>query len=158
MSIKEQSLSGVKWNAIGHFFTHGVTFVLGLLTARMLIPEDYGVIGMLAIFTAIANVFVDSGFSNALIRKSDRTEIDCSTAFYFNIVVGALSYGILFLVAPLIASFYDMPILTDVIRVLSLSIFINSFGIVPGQRVSFLWDWKVFPFVAPGLQPCVCYL
>ena len=63
MSIKEQSLTGVKWNALGHFFTHGVNFVLGLLIARMLMPEDYGVIGMLAIFTAIANAFVDSGAS-----------------------------------------------------------------------------------------------
>lgn len=133
---------GVKWNALGHFFTHGVNFVLGLLIARMLMPEDYGVIGMLAIFTAIANAFVDSGFSNALIRKPDRTEIDCSTAFYFNIGVGALAYGLLFLMAPFIAAFYEMPILTDVIRVLSLTIFINSLGIVPSALRTVAIDFK----------------
>lgn len=157
MSIKEQSLTGVKWNALGHFFTHGVNFVLGLLIARMLMPEDYGVIGMLAIFTAIANAFVDSGFSNALVRKPDRTEVDCSTAFYFNIVVGALAYGLLFLGAPLIAAFYDMPILTDVIRVLSLTIFINSLGIVPNALRTVAIDFKsqayasVFSAIISGL-------
>ena len=142
MSIKEQSLSGFKWNAFGLFITNGVNFVLGLLIARMLMPEDYGVIGMLAIFIAIAQSFVDSGFSNALIRMTDRTEFDCSTAFYFNIAIGVLSYGILFVAAPYIAAFYKMPILTDVVRVLSLTIFINSLGIVPRALRSIAIDFK----------------
>ena len=82
-SVKAQSIAGFKWNIIGHAFAKGVQFALGLLIARMLMPEDYGVIGMLAIFMAIAQAFVDSGFGNALTRKIDRTETDCSTAFFF---------------------------------------------------------------------------
>ena len=97
---------------------------------------------MLAIFMAIAQVFVDSGFGNALIRKIDRTETDCATAFYFNIAIGIVSYGILFLLAPYIAEFYQMPILTDVVRLLSLNIVINSMGIVPRALRSIAVDFK----------------
>lgn len=141
-SIKEQTLSGVKWNAIGHFTSQGVHFVLGLLIARILLPADYGVIGMLAIFMSISHAFVDSGFSNALIRKIDRTETDCSTVFYFNIVVGVVCYGILYFVAPLISHFYQMPILTDILRVLALTIVINSVGIVPRALRTITVDFK----------------
>lgn len=141
-SIKEQTLSGVKWNAIGHFTSQGVHFVLGLLIARILLPADYGVIGMLAIFMSISHAFVDSGFSNALIRKIDRTETDCSTVFYFNIVVGVVCYGILYFVAPLISHFYQMPILTDILRVLALTIVINSVGFVPRALRTITVDFK----------------
>lgn len=140
--IKGQTLAGFKWNAIGQFSTYAVNFVLGIIIARLLTPDDYGVIGMLAIFMAIAQLFVNSGFSNALIRKVDRTEVDCSTAFYFNIAVAILFYGVLFFTAPLIASFYNLPILTQVIRVLSLTLIINSLGIVPRALRSVVVDFK----------------
>ncbi len=97
---------------------------------------------MLAIFLSLSQIFVDSGFSNALIRKKDRTEIDCSTAFYFNFVVGVVCYGLLFVTAPLIAKFYDMPILTGVLRVLALTIVINSLGIVPRALRTIVVDFK----------------
>ena len=96
----------------------------------MLSPSDYGVIGMLAIFFAIAQTFIDSGFGSALIRKKDCTNVDYSTAFYFNIVVGLISFLVLFLCAPYIASFFNTPILKDVCRVLSINLFINSLTIV----------------------------
>ena len=141
-SIKEQSLVGVKWNALGQFSTKGINFVLGLIVARLLMPEDYGVIAMLGIFMAVAQLFTDCGFGNALIRKIDRNEVDCSTAFYFNIAIGLFSYGVLFVSAPLIATFYSMPILTDVVRVFSLTIFIHSLGIVPRALRSIAVDFK----------------
>ena len=141
-SIKDQSLYGVKWNALGLFATKGVNFILGLIIARLLMPDDYGVIAMLGVFMAIAQAFVDCGFGNALIRKIDRTEVDCSTAFYFNVAVGLLSYSVLFISAPYIANFYDMPVLTDVVRVFSLTLFINSFGIVPRALRSIVVDFK----------------
>lgn len=141
-SIKEQSLSGVKWNALGLFARKSVNFILGLIIARLLMPDDYGVIAMLGVFMAIAQAFVDCGFGNALIRKIDRTEVDCSTAFYFNVAVGLLSYSLLFVCAPYIANFYDMPVLTDVVRVFSLTLFINSFGIVPRALRSIAVDFK----------------
>lgn len=147
-SIKEQTVSGLKWNAIGHFASQGVYFVLGLLIARILLPADYGVVGMLAIFLSISQVFVDSGFSNALIRKIDRTDIDCSTAFYFNIVVGLVCYGLLFIAAPFISAFYQMPILTDILRILALTIVINSLGIVPQALRTIAVDFKTLAYAS----------
>lgn len=141
-SVRDQSVAGFKWNAIGQVSAKAVHFALGLLIARMLMPEDYGVIGMLAIFVAIAQAFVDSGFGNALIRKADRTETDCATAFYFNIVVALVVYGILYVAAPWIADFYRMPLLTDVVRMLSLTIIIGSLGIVPRALRSVAVDFK----------------
>lgn len=140
--VKEQSLIGMKWNALGQFSTKGINFVLGLIVARLLMPEDYGVIAMLGVFMAVAQLFTDCGFGKALIRKIDRTEVDCSTAFYFNIAIGLFSYGLLFLSAPLIANFYGIPILTNVVRVFSLTIFINSLGIVPRALRSIAVDFK----------------
>ena len=91
---------------------------------------------------AIARSFVNSGFGNALIRKKDRTEVDCSTAFYFNVAVAALLYGVLFLLAPAIAAFYNTPLLTDVVRVYSLTLIIGSLGIVPRALRSVAVDFK----------------
>lgn len=141
-SIKDQTLSGFKWNALGQFSTYAIQFVLGIVIARLLDPADFGVIGMLAIFMAIAQSFVNSGFGNALIRKNDRTEVDCSTAFYFNVVVSVILYGVLFLSAPAIAAFYNTPLLTDVVRVYSLTLIISSLGIVPRALRSVAVDFK----------------
>mgnify|MGYP003310938585 CR=1 FL=1 len=105
--LRNKTLSGVKWNAIGRFSTQGVSFVIGILLARILSPSDYGVIGMIGIFMAIAQTFIDSGFGSALIRKKDCTETDYSTAFYFNIAVGIVSYLILFISAPFQLCIHD---------------------------------------------------
>lgn len=129
-SLKEKSIHAVLWNAIERFSVQGVNFVVSLVIARLVSPEDFGAIAMLAIFLGIANTFVDGGFANALVRKLDRTEVDNSTAFYFNVVVGAVAYLTLFFAAPSIASFYSMPILIPVLRVVALSIVFNSLAIV----------------------------
>ena len=141
-SIKEQTISGFKWNAFGQFSTYVIQFVLSIIMARLLNPADYGVIGMLAIFMAVAQSFISSGFGNALIRKMDRTEVDCSTAFYFNVGVAFLLYGVFFMTAPAIATFYNTPILTRIIRVYSLTLIIGSLGIVPRALRSIAVDFK----------------
>ena len=140
--LKKQTISGVKWNAIGRFSTQGVSFVIGLLLARKLSPSDYGVVGMLSIFFAIAQTFIDSGFGSALIRKKDCSDEDFSTAFYFNIAVGIVSFITLFLSAPYIARFFDTPILLDVTRVLSVNLFINSLTIVQHAKLKAAIDFK----------------
>lgn len=127
---------------LGQFSTFAIQFVLGIVIARMLTPDDYGIIGMVAIFMAISQSLVDSGFGNALIRKIDRTEVDCSTVFYFNLAVAALLYGILFCAAPAIARFYNTPLLTELTRVLSLTLIINALGIVPRALRSAVVDFK----------------
>jgi O-antigen/teichoic acid export membrane protein len=141
-NIKHLSIKGVKWSALDGFITRGITFVIGLVIARILSPDDYGTIGMLAIFMAVSQMFINSGFSTALIRMTDRTADDYATAFYFNMAVGGLLYGILFLAAPAIASFYKMPILTDVLRLFALTLVISALQIVPRTKLVVAVDFK----------------
>lgn len=127
-TLKHKTLRGTVWSSIERFSVQGIMFVVMIIMARILTPADYGLVGMLTIFIAISQTLVDSGFSNALIRKQDRTETDNSTVFYFNIAVAALLYLILALCAPLIARFYNEPQLTELTRVIGLSIVISSFA------------------------------
>lgn len=141
-SLKSQSLSGIKWSAIERFGVQGIQFIIGLILARLLSPSDYGIIGMLAIFMAISQTIIDSGFSKALIQKQDRTEVDFSTAFFFNIVVGIVCYLSLFFSSPFIATFFNEPILKDVLRVLAINLFLNSLAVVPVAKLSIKVDFK----------------
>ena len=140
--LKEKTLSGVKWSAIGRFSTQGISFVIGLILARLLSPADYGVTGMVGIFFAIAGSFIDSGFGSALIRKQDCTDVDYSTAFYFNAVVGLVFCLLLSLAAPFIAEFFNTPILEDIVVVMSINMFISSLSIVQGARLTAAVDFK----------------
>ena len=140
--LKDKAISGVKWNAIGRFSTQGVNFVIGLILARLLSPSDYGVVGMVGIFFAIAQTFIDSGFGSALIRKNDCTDEDYSTAFYFNIIVGLVCCILLSVLSPFIANFFDTPILKDLIKVMSLNMLISSFAIVHSTKLTHSVDFK----------------
>ena len=113
-----------------------------IIMARILTPEDYGLVGMLAIFIAVSQSLIDSGFSQALIRKQDRSEIDNSTVFYFNIGVGIILYLLLFICAPLIASFYNEPQLTPITRVIGLSLVFNSLAVVQRALLTVRLDFK----------------
>lgn len=124
--IRNQSISGIKWTAIEKFSIQGVNFLIGILLARLLTPADYGLIGILGIFFAISQTLIDSGFSNALIRKKDCTENDYSTAFYFNIAVSLACSAILFFGAPLIAAFFKQPQLDAITKVYCLNLFFGS--------------------------------
>ncbi len=141
-NLTEQTTKGVFWSFFENFSVQAIQFILGLIMARLLSPQEYGIIGMLAIFMAIAQVFVESGFSNALIRNNKRTELDFSTAFFFNVVVGAVAYLILFVASPLIADFFDLPILEDLTKVICLNVFINSLGIVQRAKFTINIDFK----------------
>lgn len=141
-SVKQETLSGVKWSAIERFSVQGVTFLLGLIMARLLSPSDYGIVGMLGIFFAISQSFIDSGFGNALIRKIERTDKDFCTVFYFNVVVSATCYVLLFLAAPHIAEFYSEPILKDVLRVLAINLCIGSLSAIPYARLVIAVNFK----------------
>lgn len=140
--LKDKAISGVKWNAIGRFSTQGVNFIIGLILARLLSPSDYGVVGMVGIFFAIAQTFIDSGFGSALIRKNDCTDTDYSTAFYFNVIVGLVCCILLWVASPFIANFFKTPILKDLIKVMSLNMFVSSFAIVHGTKLTHAVDFK----------------
>ncbi len=141
-SLKQKTVKGVLWSSLERFSVQGIQFVVMIVMANMLTPHDYGLIAMLAVFIAVSQSLVDSGFSQALIRKQDRTEIDNSTVFYFNIVVGLLLYGLLFIAAPYIADFYNEPQLVAITRVMGLSVLINSFVVVQRALLTIKIDFK----------------
>lgn len=129
-SLRKKTVKGVMWSSVERFSVQGVQFLVMLVIARLLDPKDFGLVGMLAIFLAVAQSLIDSGFSQALIRKQNRTEVDNSTVFYFNIIVSAILYLILYAIAPWVAGFYNEPQLCSLMRVLCLIIIINSFAVV----------------------------
>lgn len=141
-SLKSKTVKGTIWSSMERFSVQGIQFLVTIIMARMLTPSDYGLIGMLAIFIAISQSLIDSGFSQALIRKQDRTEIDNSTVFYFNIGVGIILYLILFLCAPLIASFYNEPILEPLTKVIGLGLVFNSLSVVQRALFTVKLDFK----------------
>lgn len=141
-NLKHDTVKGLFWSSVERFSVQGVSFLVMLVIARILSPADYGLVGMLSIFMAIAQCLIDSGFSNALIRKQDRTDVDNNTVFYFNLVVSLGLYGILFLIAPWVARFYNEPILTKLMRVLCLTIVINSFAVVQRADYTARIDFK----------------
>jgi len=141
-SIRKETLTSVKWTSIERFSVEGIRFLLGIIMARLLTPSDYGILGMIAVFISISRTFVDSGFGNALIRKLDRTDVDFSTVFHFNVFVGIICYFILFICAPLIADMFGMPILRDVLRVQAVTLIFNSLIVVHTAKLIIKLDYK----------------
>lgn len=141
-SVREDTIKSVKWSAIEKFSTQIMQFVLQLVMARLLLPSDYGTVGMLAIFIAVSQTFVDSGFGQALIRKLDRSETDFSTVFYFNLGVACLLYAVLFLCAPFIASFFNTPILSSILRVQALTLIIGALMGIHNTKLTIALDFK----------------
>lgn len=141
-SIKQRTLKGILWNAIEKFLVKGTSFAISIFLARILSPSDYGLIGMLAVFIALSNVFIESGFVKALIQKQDCTDTDYSTAFYSNLGMAVFIYIILFLAAPYVALFYNEPQLCDILRILSINFVLGSFNIVQRAKLMARMDFK----------------
>lgn len=148
MSLKQKTFKGVIWSAVERFSTQGVQFLFGILLARLLTPNDYGMIAMLTIFMAVSQTFIDSGFGNALIRKPDRNENDKATVFFFNIFMAAACYGVIFLAAPYIAKFYNMPQLADILRILAINLVIQAFGSIQRLNLTIDLNFKVLAKVS----------
>lgn len=127
-----------------------VTFIVSIVLARILMPEDYGTVALVTVFTTIMQVFVDSGLSTALIQKKDADDLDFSSVFYFNCVVCSILYLIMFFIAPYIASFYNMPELVPMVRVISLIIVFSGVKGVQQSYVSCNMLFKRFFFATLG--------
>lgn len=147
---KESVLSNLIWRYAERCGAQLVTFIVSVVLARILTPEDYGTIALVTVFTTIMQVFVDSGLSTALIQKKDADDLDFSSVFYFNFVVCIILYLIMFFAAPLIASFYNMPELLPVIRVISLTIVISGVKGVQQSYVSRNMLFKRFFYATLG--------
>jgi teichuronic acid exporter len=129
-SLKEKAVKGVTWTLIERFGIQGMKFILGIILARLLMPKDFGLIGMIMVFFAVAQVFIDSGFGSAYIQKKDVTNDDANTVFFTNLFISIILYGILWLSAPAIARFYEQPQLIDLTRVMGLVVVINAFNVI----------------------------
>lgn len=141
-SLKKKTVKGVAWTSLDKLTSIGFGFVIGVILARLLSPSDYGLLAMIGVFNAIAFSFLDCGFGNALVRKPDLTEDDNTTAFCFNIVVGLILFGILWLIAPWVSKFYDKPILTPLLRAEASLLIVTSFRIVQGSQLTRALNFK----------------
>lgn len=141
-NLKQKTVKGVSWSFVEQVLTRGINFIIGIILARLLSPTDYGLVGMLAIFIAISQLFIDGGLSNALIRQKNASEADFSTVFFINLTLSILFYFLLFFTAPLVADFYSQPLLKPLMRVVSLPLVIGAIASVPGTLLTIRVDFK----------------
>lgn len=138
-----QSVSkGLFWKLLERFGVHGVQFILNIVLARLLAPELYGVVGIMTIFTALADVFVQKGFNTALIQNKDVTDEDYSSVLWASLGIASVAYGLIFLAAPLIATLYDMPEIVLPLRILALMLFPGALNSVQLAKVSREMNFK----------------
>lgn len=126
--LKSKTLKGLFWSLSERIGQQGMQFIIQLILARLLLPKDFGLIGMLVVFISIGQAIADFGFGNALIQKQDANHTDECSIFYFNILIGAIAAGSMCLAAPWVAAFYHQPLLTPMMRLLTLNILFNAFG------------------------------
>ena len=142
--------TNLMWRLLERFGAQGVTLVVSLILARLLDPEAYGTVALITIFTAVLNVFVDSGLANSLIQKKNADDVDFSSVFYFNVLICCLLYIIMFVSAPAISRFYNKPEIVPMIRVLSLTLIISGIKNVQQAYVSKNMMFKKFFFSTLG--------
>lgn len=147
-NLKRKAASAMVWTALQKYSTLGIQFISGIILARLLTPYDYGCIGMLSIFLVLAGTFIDGGFGSALIQKKQPTQNDYSTIFFWNMGMSALMYVILYVSAPAIARFYNIPLLSSVLRVQGIVLFINAFNIIQSNQLRKNINFKAIAIVA----------
>ncbi len=145
--LKKKTKKGLYWTTLNQFSNYGMQFLIGIVMARLLTPEDYGIVALPAVFMAVAGVFVDSGFGSAMVRKPELNEEDLSTAFYYSIAIGIICYVCIYVSSPWIAHFYNVPVLEDLMKVTALTFLINPFGtpqsIILKRRLDFKTPTKI---------------
>ena len=146
-NLKQKAASGMIWTALQRYSTMLIQFISGIILARLLTPHDYGCIGMLTIFMALAECFIDGGFGSALIQKKQPTQEDYSTIFFWNLSMAVVLYAVLFFSAPAIAEFYNIPLLRNVLRVQGVILFIFAFNIVQRNQLRKRLNFKVLSIV-----------
>lgn len=156
-SLKNKTVKGVGWQAIDKVANYGISFIVGIILARLLSPDEYGLLGIIGIFIAVFNIILDSGLSTALIRKQDATEEDYCTVFHTNLILSFFLTASLFFGAPLIARFFERPELIPLVRVMSFIIIINALSLTQHAKLTKKVDFKtltkvsVFSHIASGV-------
>ena len=146
--LKDKTAKGIGWGFIDNLSNTGIMAIVNIILANILSPEQFGIVAMSTIFITLANSLVDSGFTGALTRKLEVSSKDFNTVFYFNLAVSFLLYAVLYFLSPYIAGFFSQPILSDIVRILSLSLIINALSIV--QRVILIrkLDFRTQAFIS----------
>ena len=161
-SLKQKTIAGVSWSFVEQILTRGVNFVIGILLARILSPTDYGLVGMLAVFIAVSQIFIDGGLISALIREKSPSQEDLSTVYLLNMGLSVVFYFILFFSAPLVSGFYEQPILCPLLRVVALGLVISSVASVHNTLLSIRVDFRTKSLVSfctalfSGIAGIVC--
>lgn len=143
--LKSKTISGMLWSAVQRFGTMVISFIGNIILARLLTPEDFGCIGMLMVFIEVSNTFIDGGFGSAMIQKNNPTKEDCSTIFYWNLILSIFLFILLFYFAPSISVFYKIPLLCDVLRVQGVVLIVNALCMV---QVNLLYKQLNFRLLA----------
>jgi teichuronic acid exporter len=154
ISLKQKATQGILWSSIESFASQFISLIVGIILARMLTPKEFGLIGMVTIFIAVSQSFLESGFSNALIRKKDCTQTDYSTVFFFNLAAGVIFFIVLFISAPAISNFFKEPELKTIVQVLALVLIIDSLTIIQRtiliRRVDFKLQTRISVISSTG--------
>ncbi|MBQ1673442.1 MAG: oligosaccharide flippase family protein, partial [Bacteroidales bacterium] len=147
-TLKQKTIKGASWSFVEQILTRGVNFVIGIILARLLSPTDYGLVGMLGIFIAISQLFIDGGLTSALIRTKDASDQDFSTVYIINLTLSFVFYAILYFCAPLVADFYDQPLLKPLMRVIALILIISSVASIHGTLLTIRVDFKTKSYIS----------
>ncbi|MBN7817590.1 lipopolysaccharide biosynthesis protein [Algoriphagus pacificus] len=142
MTLKKKTLNGLFWSFTQQFSVQGSSILVSIILARILLPSDFGLIGMLSVFIALGNSLIDSGLTSSLIRTVDADQTDFSTVFFLNLMGSLIVYTAMFFSAPLISNFFEQPLLIDIIRVYCLSFIISAFSGVQRTRMTKQMDFK----------------
>lgn len=142
MDIKNKTINSARWSIVENILKYGISFIVGVVLARLLSPTEYGLIGIISIFIAIFNSFVDCGFSTALIRNNKAGDLEYSTAFFANLLISIFLFAILELCAPLIASFFDNELLCPITRIMGIIIIVNAFSLIQKTKLTQRLDFK----------------
>ncbi len=146
-NLKNKTAKGIFWSAFQRYSSILIKFISGIILARLLTPHDYGCIGMLTIFMVLSEAFIDAGFGDALIQKKRPTQEDYSTIFYWNVFMAIVMYVVLYMSAPAIASFYNIPLLTSILRVQGIVLFIYAFNIIQRNQLRKKMNFKLLSLV-----------
>lgn len=146
-TLGQKAAKGAVWASVDRFGMTGVHFLANLILARLLVPDDYGIIGMLTIFLSVSQVLIDGGFNAALIQKKEPTQRDYSTVFFWKLAVAIILYGMLFLIAPSVARFFRMEVLSDVLKAIGVSLIFYSILSVQTTRLKKMLSFKLISIV-----------
>jgi teichuronic acid exporter len=142
-SLKHKTISGILWSSVDNISSQGIAFIVGVILARLLDPKEFGLIGMITIFISVSQTFINSAFSEALVRKNDCTQADYSTVFYYNFLIGLLLFSLLYITSPAISNFFREPALKNIVRVLSLVLILNSLTVIQNTILKKHVDFKL---------------